>query len=345
MMKLADIGSAASALGNQLSAGIPLDQALNRMSILQPAHKELWLAATTNVQSGRVLSESLQSVWPDSIVAVVKAGEVSGTIDEMMKQIEETVELQLTLRGIIMQLAYPIGMGLVGLCVFIGFMVFVIPGMSKSIGSKSHSFVFDLSNAMADFAHTNGEVTLIGLGVGMFLLVNWLKTPEARNAVLDTFLGVPIIKDALRDLYFGLWARYMAMMAAAGITTIEALKMTAPVLPGTLAASVIAFEKDLTSSRRPMSECADLQKLSEGDPRKTWWPFYIGNAFVVADHTGAIDVELMRVSPSLLKEGKKTMERVVAIANVVAIAASAALIMSPLGALYTEMFKGMSSIR
>lgn len=338
MMNMSEIGASAAGLGNQMQAGIPLDQALRRLAQMQPAYAEFWSRAVLSVQSGRLLSESLPEIWPETLIGVVKAGEQSGKLENVFGRIEETIELQQKLRGAMMQLAYPLGMGLAGLSVFIGFMVFVLPGLGKSLGSHSKSFVFELSNWMSIFAHENWVMVLGAIGAGVAMLVAWLRTQEARAAVLDFFLGIPVVKDALRDLYFGLWANYMAMVVSAGITTTEALKMTAVVLPSGMNESVIAFERDLTVSHRAMSDAVDPEKLPADDLRVVWWPFYISNAFIVAEQTGAIDKELLRVAPSLIKDGMKKLDSVIAVANVVALAVSAFLIVSPLAAYYVEIF-------
>ncbi len=341
MMNLKEIGASAAALGNQMQAGIPLDQALRRLAQMQPAYAEYWSRAVLSVQAGRLLSETLSEIWPETLNGVVKAGEQSGKLDGVFSRIEETIELQQKLRGATMQLAYPFGMGLAGLAVFIGFMVFVLPGLNKSLGTNSKSFVFDLSSWMSTFAHENWTMILGGIIAGVALIVAWLRTQEARAAVLDMFLGVPVIKDAFRDLYFGLWANYMAMVVAAGITTTEALKMTAVVLPSVMNDSVLAFERDLTVSHRSMSDAVDPEKLPANDLRVVWWPFYISNAFIIAEQTGAIDRELLRVAPSLIKDGMAKLGSVISVANVVALAVSAFLIVSPLAAYYVEIFSAV----
>lgn len=338
MMKLKEIGATAAALGNQVGAGIPIDQAMSRMAQMQPDYVEFWVKSVQEVQSGRLLSNSLVEVWPEALVSAVRAGEHSGNMDSVFRRIEETVELQLSLRGTVMQLAYPIGMGLAGLGVFLGFMVFVLPMLAKSIGHTSTSPVFQLSAWLSVFVLDNYMALAIGAGVGIAALSAWLKTSEARNMILDVCLGVPVVSDALRDMYFGLWANYMALMVAAGIPTTSSLKLTAPVLPGALRESILIFERDLSDKNKSLSDSSDLGKLSADDLRSRWWPFYISNAFLVAEQTGEIDKELLRVAPALIKEGTKTLNRVVAISNVVALAVSALLIVSPLAAYYNEIF-------
>lgn len=337
-MNMSEVAESAAGLGNQMQAGIPLDQALLRLVKMQPTYADFWSRAVLSVQSGRRLSESLPEIWPTTLVGVVKAGEQSGGLDMIFGRIEETIELQQKLRRAMLQLTYPVGMGLAGLGVFIGFMVFVLPGLSKALGAQSKGFVFELSDWMAAFANENWAVVLVGITVAVGMVATWLRTQEGRTAVLEVFLGVPVIKDAFRDLYFGLWSNYMAMVVAAGISTTEALKMTAVVLPTGMNDSVLAFERDLSVSHRSMSDAVDPEKLPADDLRVIWWPFYVTNAFIVAEQTGAIDRELLRVAPSLIKDGMKKLESVIAVANVVALAIAAFLIISPLAAYYVEIF-------
>lgn len=339
MMTLQQIASAAGALGNQLGAGIPLAQAVGRMSRLQPVQKEYWLRVAAALQSGQQLSSFIGEVWPRTLVSVVKAGEEAGTLAAVLHQIEETVELQMKLRGKMMGLAYPFGMGAAGLAVFMSFMIFVLPLLAKSIGGKkSTSLVFQFSTWLSVNFLENWMLIVGGLVVGAVALVSWIRTEKAQELIIDLLLQMPMIKDALRDMYFGLWATYMSMMVNAGIPTVAALNLTAPVMPGVLADSVRTFANDIGTNNRSLSDSADVENLPPDDLRVRWWPFFISSAFVVAEQTGRIDRELMRVSPALIKDGTKSLERLIAILNLVSLAASAFLIVSPLAAYYSEIF-------
>lgn len=342
MMSLQQVSAAAAAIGNQVNAGIPITQVVERMARLQPSYADFWMRASTKLAGGGKLSEVIGEVWPKTMIAVIRSGEESGKIGEVFERIEETVELQLQLRGKMMGLMYPVGMGLAGLGVFLGFMVFVLPMLAKSMGGKkSTSFVFQFSEWLSAFVHANWLFIAIGAAVGIFVLVNWLRTEAAHEAILNTLLGIPIIKEALRNMYFGLWARYMSMMVEAGIPTVNALKFTAPVLPGALAESINAFAKDVGVNNKGLAEAADVDKMKPDDPRAIWWPFFISSAFIVSEQTGVIDKELNRVAPALIKDGIRSLERFIGILNVFALAVSAFLITSPLAAYYLEIFSAI----
>lgn len=341
MMKLKEISSTAAALGNQIGAGIPIDQAISRMALMQPEYSDFWLQSVQKIRSGEMLSESLEEIWPEALVSAIRAGEQSGSIDTVFKRIEETIELQMNLRSNVMKLGYPVGMGVAGIAVFLGFMVFVLPMLAKSLGGGSKSPIFQFSEWLSVFVLNNYIALTIAIAGAIFSLVAWIKTPEGRNSILVFFINVPVMREALRDMYFGLWAQYMAMMVKSGIPTTQSLKLTAPVLPGELRESIELFERDLSINNKSISESSDISKLGAGDIRKEWWPFYISNAFMVAEQTGEIDKELMRVAPSLLKDGERNLNRVIAIANIFALVFSGILIISPLAAYYAEIFSAI----
>jgi len=337
-MNLKEIRASAAALGNQLRAGIPIYQALNRLALMQPQYADFWGGASNSVQAGNPVSTSLADVWPPTLISSVRAGERSGKLEEVFAQIQQTIAESMAMRKNMARLIYPCLMGLGGMGVFVFFMVVVLPRISKSLGTTSHSFVFLISNAMSHFVDENLMI-LAGAGVaGIFLFIAWVRTAEAQEFFLNVALSVPVLKDALRDLYFGIWAHYMALMVSAGITMIEALKLTAGSLPEVMRESVRVFERDLSVNNRTMSEAADLAKQSSDDPRVEWWPFYIANAFIMADQTGEVDRELLHIAPSLTEEGVDTLNRVVEIANVVALFVAGLLIAAPLAAYYIEIF-------
>lgn len=344
MMKLKEIGASAAALASQVGASIPIDQATTRMVKLQPRYAEQWLEAASGIQSGQPLSLFLVKLWPASFVEAVKAGEEAGGLEYVFTRIEATVEIQMQLRSKFMQLAYPIGIGFGGFLVFVGFMIFVLPALTKALNTNSRSIFIQISDWMAYHAHHNWVVILATLAAAITLFASWARTQEAQKTMTSFALSIPIFGQALRDMYFGLWAHYMAMMLASGVTTSNALKSTSQMLPYQLKKSIDIFEADLSDRNKTLSESADLINKEPDDPRMIWWPFYISNAFIVAEQTGLIDKELLRVAPSLIKEGISTLNKAIVVLNFFALVSSATLITSPLVAYYVEIFYAIGNV-
>lgn len=343
-MKIEEVGAGAAAIGNQISAGIPIDQAVMRMIKLQPRYAEEWQEAANGIHAGKPLSNFLDGMWPASFIEAVKAGEEAGSLDYVLSRIEATVEIQIQLRNSMLQLAYPFGVGLGGLMVFIGFMLFVLPSLTKALNTNSNSFFIKLSQAMVAQLDNNWAWILAIFFVAVVAIVSWAKTDDAKKIITEFFLSMPVLGEALRDMCFGLWAHYMSMMVASGLSTSRSLQITSSILPHPLKESIDAFEKDLSAKNKTLSQSADFSSMDAKDPRANWWPFYISNAFVIAEQTGAIDKELMRVAPSLIKDGTKTLGRAIAILNFIALVISATLIVSPLAAYYIEIFNAIREV-
>jgi type IV pilus assembly protein PilC len=345
MMTLKQTADSASALGNQLRARIPVAEAASILSTLQPEFAEFWNRATLSIEAGNPLSQSLREVWPESLVSAVVAGEEAGKNEEAFKRIEVAVGLQLALRSTLMKLVYPLVICFVGIVLFVLMMVLVVPMTTNAFGTvkAADMNVFTaMSILMEGFFKTYWTIVLSAVAAGGILFARWMQTEEGKAAVLNQFLDLPVVGHGLKELYFGLWAEYMAMMCTAGIPTIQGLMLTIKVLPGKLQAGISAFERDLSVNNLPMEQAANPKRHGAGDPRAEW-PLYIGRAFIVGERTGEIDVELLRVSPLLVENGTKMINRSVHIANIVAMVFAGSLIAMSFAAIYLPMFSALKN--
>lgn len=341
-MTLQEVGESTAAIGNQIAAGVPLDQVIARMQKLQPRYRDFWMRATLSVQGGGRISTSLREVWPVSFVKAVESGEESGRLDQVFARIAKTVVLQQQLMKTVSKLYYPIGMGAAGLGVFLMYVIVVIPEWSKSLGSRTQpGAITQLSIATSRFLLENWMPIAVMIAMAIVAVLTWAKSDEGKAVITEWMLATPRVGAGLRDIYFGIWAEHMSMAVSAGVPTPQALVLTAPVLPMILRESIERFERDLTVLSRPMDEAADLECQASDDPRTQWWPFYIANAFIVAESTGQVDVELERVTPSLINEGTATIERFVDWASVIILVLAGVAIVSPIVIYYLEAFNGL----
>lgn len=336
------IGMAAGALANQVRAGLPMNQAVERLQEQQPDKAEFWGTVARHISNGNTLSSALGGHWPQGFVAAVAAGEESGEIVKVLNQIEDTIRIEGEMKKHAMQLAYPVMMVLAGLGVFIFFMAFVLPSLARSLKGKGTSNIMELAFWMESMVNDHGLIILAALVIGVFLFVGWIKTPAARQQIMGVMLDVPILGPALVNLSFGLWSYYMAVMSAAGVDTVRSFEITTTVLPEALQPAIRAIHRDLLKNRG-LPDASDPKKQPVGDPRKVI-PFYIAIALKIAHETGEIDVELTKVAPSLIKDGVEKLNRAVSIANIIALAIAAAAIMTPLGAYYLQLFSNIRTV-
>lgn len=339
MHRSQDIEAAASALANQLSAGINIRESVARMAKLQPKHSELWQAAAEALSRGGRLSAQLAEVWPEAIVAALKAGEESGTLEEVLRRTAHAMQVGQQVRKIYSKLISPVISFLAGFGVLMFFMVAVIPKLAASLGGGESSLVFQVAMLTSSIVMGYWPIIVAGIAGGAFFLVQWLRQPENLDKLVAAADRVPQLGEALRNLYFGMWAYQLSLLAAAGLPAKQQLLLSVKTLPECYREGVLLMAADV--EKRGHADSADPDKQAEDDPRRSW-PYYIATAFIIAHETGRIDQEMQRCAPILLEEGLRQLTRVTSMADLVAKVLAAQMIAAPLLAYFTQLSNSLT---
>lgn len=340
-MSLKEVQLAAAALGNQTKAGLPLADATKRMRRLQKKYDAFWGEVSLGIDNGNYLSKYVDQVWPEAVVNAIKAGEQSGNLDEIFYRIETTIKIQREVNAMVMQLLYPAFFMLSGIGVFIFFMLKVIPSLTKSLGIGTQGFVFELSAFLTKLLEENWLVCIVVFVVTGLMTYNWLKDADNRAKITKMLVTAPIIGEALRSLYFGIWAHYMALVSASGsIDLDDGLILTSYTLPKPLRAGLVLMANEVIT--RGIVVSCDPDKQPPGDPR-ILWPFYVSNSFLVAETTGNLEDELLRAAPAMIEEGKATLDIALKIANAIALCIAGLLIAAPVMAYYSQLAVALQS--
>lgn len=335
----AEIESAASALGNQLAAGIKVREAVARMARLQPKHAQLWSDAAEALSRGGRLSVQLAEVWPESVVAAVRAGEESDSLLAVFRRTAESMQVKAQVRKIYGKLMSPAIAFLAGFGVFLFFMVAVIPKLQSSLGGGESSGTFKLAMFLHAVVTGYWPLVLAGVGAIVFGVMHWLKQPGNIDKLVAAGDQVPRLGDAMRNLYFGMWAYQMSLLDSAGLPVKQQLLLSVKTLPECYQDGVVAMAEEV--EKRGIADSSDPDKQPEDDARHMW-PFYIVTAFATAHETGGIDQEMKRCAPILIDEGVRKLTQFISVADVLAKALAAAMIGMPLTAYFTQLAGSLS---
>lgn len=221
-------------LATLIGAGLPLSQSLHTV-VEQTENKHLRDVAediVASVEGGKSLSESFSKhpdVFDKVFLALIAAGEVSGTLDESLHRIAAQQEKDAaTMSKIKGALTYPI----IVLVVIFGVMAFmlftVVPQVEKLYHDlkKSLPFLTQVMVSAADFLGRFWWLVLILTGVGIYFLLQYLKT-DAGVKFKDTFkLNVPLFGTMFRKLYMARLARTGQTLLATGVAMLDMLRIT-----------------------------------------------------------------------------------------------------------------------
>jgi type IV pilus assembly protein PilC len=221
-------------LATLIGAGLPLSQSLHTV-MEQTANKRLQAVAediVASVEGGKSLSEAFSKhpdVFDNVFLALIAAGEVSGTLDESLIRIaaqqEKDANTMSKIRG---ALTYPV----IVLVVIFGVMAFmlftVVPQVEKLYHDlkKTLPFLTQVMVSAADFFAHFWWLVIIIAGIGTYFFVQYLKT-EGGIRFKDSFkLNVPLFGPMFRKLYMARFARTGQTLLTTGVAMLDMLRIT-----------------------------------------------------------------------------------------------------------------------
>lgn len=222
-------------LATLIGAGLPLAQSL-RTVLDQTANKrmqEIVQQIIADIEGGRQLSDSFAKhpeVFDKLFIALVSAGEASGTLDEALKRVAAQQEKDAAmLRKVKGALTYPSIVLAVIILVLTFMMVSVVPqvkGLYKDLG-KQLPFLTQLTVGIADFFVSFWWVLLLLLAFGGYFFVQYLRT-EAGIRAKDQFkLSVPLFNGMFKKLYMARFARTGQTLLSTGVAMLDMLRIAA----------------------------------------------------------------------------------------------------------------------
>ena len=240
-------------LATLIGAGLPLAQSLQTI-IEQTQNKKLQGIAQdilAGVEGGRSLADAFtkhNDVFGPIFIALVSAGEASGTLDESLQRIaaqqEKDAAVMSKIKGALMYPFIVLGV-IIGVIVFM--LIAVVPQVQTLYDDlgKQLPLLSQIMVNMANFVTSWWWAVLIVLGVGGYFFMQYLKT-ESGIKFGDTMkLNVPMFKGMFRKLYMARFSRTGQTLLSTGVSMLDTLSITGDALNNTIIrASVIrAAEK------------------------------------------------------------------------------------------------------
>lgn len=221
-------------LATLIGAGLPLAQSL-RTIIEQTENKQLRAIVEevlASVEGGKSLSDSFKKhpeVFDKVYLALVEAGEASGTLDDSLKRLaaqqEKDAATMSKIRG---ALTYPIIVLVVILGVMIFMLIAVVPQVEKLYQDLKRSLplLTQIMVTIADFLLHFWWLLLIIAVIAGYFFSQYIKTEEGIK-FKDTFkLNIPIFNGLFRKLYMARFARTGQTLLNSGVAMLDTLHIT-----------------------------------------------------------------------------------------------------------------------
>lgn len=288
-----------------------------------------------HIEEGEPLSNALgrfPKLFPELLVSMVNAGEVSGRLDEILDRMATYYEKQYQLKQkVITALTYPAVIGVLAALITIFLMVFLVPVFSDMFISFDQELpaytqlVLNMSEAM-------GAVwwMLILLIILAVMVVRTLNKQEKFAVIFDTMkLKVPIFGLFIQKAALARMTQTLSSLLNSSVPILEAVMITEKVVENRV------IKKVLRDSHKSLEEGESLAA-----PMEEHWVFpkLITQMIAVGEATGSMDEMLKKVAQFYEEELEEAADKLKALIEPVMIIFLAAVVGAIVLAIVIPMF-------
>lgn len=234
-------------LATLIDSGLPL---LRGLTVLGKQEPNPVLKATINkladsVQGGSTFSESLgqhPKIFNKLFVNMVKAGELGGVLEVVLKRLAEYQEKAHKLKGkIVSAMVYPVIVMFIAVAIMSFLMLFIVPkfkAMFADMGGQQLPLISRVVFGFSDFM-MKGTILFMGdsglpnavwiliIVVAFYLIfVAWGNTKGGRLAVDHLKLKIPIFGDIQQKSAIARFTRTLGTLVTSGVPILQALNIT-----------------------------------------------------------------------------------------------------------------------
>lgn len=294
-VKIDDLVIFSRQMATLVSAGIPLIQTLDILAtqvekekfriVLKKMHKE--------VQSGKSLSETMQmhqKVFSSLFIHMVRAGETSGSLEEILERIatyfEKASALQKKVKSAMM---YPAIVSIMAFLITFGMLSFVIPkfagifeGLNAELPAPTRILI-DVSNYLA----INWWWVLGGIGGVFFAFSKFVQGPIGR-LMWDSFtLKMPVFGQIFIKVAVSKFSRTLATLVRSGVAILSALEIVSKT------SGNARIERVITSL---MGSVKKGESISGPLEKSGVFPLMVVRMIAIGEETGELEAMLIKIA-------------------------------------------------
>jgi len=283
-------------LSAMLGAGLSLARALTVLTkqTRNPYFKKTLILLEDDIKKGLPLHEGMKkapSTFPPLMVAMVRAGEESGSLSKSLSvvamQLERAHTLAKKVRG---AMIYPAIVVTVMIAIGILMLIFVVPALSATFVElnvelpRSTQIIIVLSEVLKNHAPL---ALLVALCVGV-LIYGAARTVLGKRFLHHFILLIPIIGTIIKEVNAARTARTLASLLSAGVPALGALSITRDVVQNVHYRAIIKEAEELVEKGAPFSEAFTR--------REDIYPIIFSEMIAVGEETGKLSEMLVNVA-------------------------------------------------
>jgi type IV pilus assembly protein PilC len=277
-------------------AGVPILEGLAdlRDGEENPTFRDVITGVIEAIEGGNTFSEALglyPKIFDDVFVSLIKVGERSGKMSEVLVDITSTLKWQDELLAKAKKImTYPAVMGSLVFAVIMFMMIFIVPDIMSSLVGLGGNIPFETRALMATSNFlVNYWYLVIGMPFVIFYTLSYFyKTSNDAKFKMDgIFLKIWLLGPISEKIKISRFTRYFALMFASGITVLDAINLSKSVVGNSV------LEDGIDRAWQQISEGGSI---SESFKNIGIFPPLVVRMLRVGEASGQMDKSLNNVS-------------------------------------------------
>ena len=292
------------------SAGVPIVEGLIdlRESVENLRFREVVGGLVETIEGGKSLSQALADypeVFSKVVVSLVRSGEQTGKLSEVLKSLAETLKWEDELAAQTKKLLiYPLFVGSIVVVVTFFLMIYLVPqmvGFIRNMGQEVPLQTRILIHVSDFFVGYWWAVIATPFVAWYGLRAAAKSNPAVAYSIDDLKLRVPFIGPILRKIILSRFASSFAMMYSSGITVLDAIRSS----------EEIVGNRPLENALRTAGQqIAEGKGLTAAFTDVGLFPALVIRMLKIGENTGALDRALLNVSYFYNREVKEGIDKV-----------------------------------
>jgi type IV pilus assembly protein PilC len=339
-VKLKDLAIFSRQFATMIGAGLSLIRAL---SILHEQTENKKLAETIDeirgrVEAGSSLSQAMaehDKIFPKLFIAMVRAGETAGMLDEVLLRVAAMYEADVKLRSKIKSaMTYPVIVFIMAILLSTVMLIFIVPvfaDMFEELGGELPLMTQVLVSASKFVTSWLGVLSYIVVPAGLWYTYKRIRsTPKGRFALDVMKLRLPVFGPLFHKIALTRFARNLSTLMAAGVPILQALEITADTVNNGPISNAV---KDVQDSVR------QGESINGPLSQHEVFPPMVVQMVAVGEETGNVDGMLEKIADFYDTEIESTTESLTALMEPLMIGVIGGIVGGMVIALYLPMFK------
>jgi type IV pilus assembly protein PilC len=341
-IKLKDISIFTRLLSTMINAGLPI---LRSLKIIEKQTENLRLVEVIQsirdqVEEGHALSLAMSkhNVFDPLIIAMVKSGEESGSLDIVLDRISHDKEREIEIRAkIAAGVRYPVIIMIAALLIVTMVLYLVVPafqGIFESMDAKlpAPTKVLIFASELVRHSALMVLVIIIVLVVAFKYLT---KIPSVERTVDSLKLKLPVFGMLQRKIALARFSRTLSILLRSGVPILRALSVVEQTVGNAIIASAVVAAKE--SIREGERISPPLEETGE-------FPPMVIDMIAVGEETGTLDTMLEKISEFYDQEVDYTIDAFTTLIEPVLIMFLGIVIGFIVVALYMPLFSIVSQL-